>query len=180
MWHVCGGEDPFFLISFRTQMDERSFCRVLILIFKWEYSASQISWTKLTGSDFSFPSLLIREFFFFNCIAQLCRTHAPCSESRVLTPGLPGIPENLYVKDVIYETWYLQSRFPANSFFVGRESFIFFIIILYWDIVDLQCHVSRYGPKWFSCTYICIYSFSDSFPVVGYCRVLSRVSYAIQ
>ena len=37
----------------------------------------------------------------------------------------------------------------------------FFILILYWGIVDEQCCVSfRCTAKWFSYTYTCIYSFS--------------------
>ena len=40
------------------------------------------------------------------------------------------------------------------------------IFISYWNIVDLQCYVSfRCAAKWFSYTYTCIYSFSNSFPI---------------
>ena len=43
---------------------------------------------------------------------------------------------------------------------------VFFkILILYWIMVDLQRCVSfRYMAEWFSYTYTCICSFSDSFP----------------
>ena len=42
----------------------------------------------------------------------------------------------------------------------------FFILILYWGIVDEQCCVSfRCTAKWFSYTYTCISSFSNCFPL---------------
>ena len=41
-----------------------------------------------------------------------------------------------------------------------------FFFNVYWCIVDLQCCVSfSYTAKWISCTYTCIHSFSDSFPM---------------
>ena len=54
------------------------------------------------------------------------------------------------------------------------------IFILYWSIVDQQCHISfTCTAKQLSHTYTCIYSFSNSFPIKAI-RVLSRVPCAIQ
>ena len=44
---------------------------------------------------------------------------------------------------------------------------IFKNFVLHWSIVDKQCCVSfRCTAKWFSYTYTCIYSFSNSFPIL--------------
>ena len=47
--------------------------------------------------------------------------------------------------------------------FLLMHAFLFFNEFFYWSIVDLQCF--RCTAKWFSYTYIYIYSFSDSFPL---------------
>ena len=60
--------------------------------------------------------------------------------------------------------WHIMYFLKLKSF----TNFIFFLIfVLYWSLVDLQCHVSfRRTAKWFSETYTYdIYSLSKSFPV---------------
>ena len=48
---------------------------------------------------------------------------------------------------------------------LGAHGFLFLIFILYYTIVDLQCHVGlRHLAKWFSYTYAYIY-LSDYFPI---------------
>ena len=47
-------------------------------------------------------------------------------------------------------------------------SYVPLLFIFYWSMVDLQCYVSfRYTAKWFVCVCVCIYPFSDSFPLYG-------------
>ena len=56
---------------------------------------------------------------------------------------------------------------PPLAFVANLFLFLFFfLIILYWSTVDLQCCVSfRCIAKWFSYTYAYIHSFPDSFPI---------------
>ena len=62
-----------------------------------------------------------------------------------------------------------------------RILFFYLIFILYWSIVDLQYCVSfRYTAKRFSYTYTYIHSFFRYFSHIGYHRIVSRFSCAIQ
>ena len=78
-----------------------------------------------------------------------------------------GIYHHVYMNIVHYQAkWYRIILLPIFDFLCFMESFLNLIFILYWSIVDLQCCVSfRRTAKWISCTYTCIYFFSDSFPI---------------
>ena len=59
-----------------------------------------------------------------------------------------------------------NSKYFILFYFSTAKHFIYFLIIFYWSIVDLQCCISFcYTAKWISYTYTYIHSFLDSFPI---------------
>ena len=74
-----------------------------------------------------------------------------------------------------------REDFLLTHFLGGGSPLFCLILILYWDIVDLQCRVSfQVWTKVIQLyTYMYLFFFRF-FSHVGYCRVLSRVPYAIQ
>ena len=86
--------------------------------------------------------------------------------------------QHVFLLTMPYGMWHLSSstRDHTHNLCIGNgESlplgcqgnplffFFFFNFILYWGVFDLQCCVSfRYKARWFSYTYTCIHSFSDS------------------
>ena len=67
------------------------------------------------------------------------------------------------VKIIKYRGTWVVLRWKWRSWCRPLLYYLFCIKNFYWNIFDLQCCVSfRYKAKWFSYTYTCIHSFSDS------------------
>ena len=98
-----------------------------------------------------------------------------CSHALFTLVWRPGLEQEASQKQM---QWKADLGARVNNWICVH--FLNLNFIFYWNIVYLECCVRfRCTAKWFNYAYTYIHTFSDSFPIIAYYRLLSIVLCAI-